>query len=173
MGMPADLAGGLPAKTDTQVEIPGTGTALDLSDLSPQIAAELASGLADADSICRQYGLTPEQWDRLRRNKAFRAMLAEALQVWRGELNAGQRITKKAEIVLEEAVPILDGMIHNPQLHPDTRLNAIKQVESLTGRKAKEQGAAGVPGGFALNINIGAGRERVTIEGKVVEPSNE
>ena len=110
------------------------------------------------------------QWERLRRNPIFREMLREAVRTWRGELNAGQRITKKAEIVLEEAVPILDGIIHNSLLHPDVRLNAIKQVESLTGRKAKEQGGA-VGGLFNLTINIGKGKG-VILEG-IAEPVNE
>lgn len=153
-----------PGKTSEVVTVPGTATELELSDLSPQIAAELASGLIDADGVCQSYGLTPEQWERMRKNPVFRSMLKEAMYTWRGELNAGQRITKKAEIVLEEAIPILDTMIHNALLHPDTRLSAVKQVESLTGRKAKEANQGGGGAGFALNINIGGG-ERVTIEG--------
>lgn len=150
--------------------VPGTDTELDISDLSPQIAAELASGLIDAEGVCEKYGLTPDQWERLRKNRTFRDMLKEAVQTWRGELNAGQRITKKAEIVLEEAIPILDTMIHNEKLHPDSRLAAVARVESLTGRKAKEQGGA-AGGLFNLTINIGKGKG-VTLEG-VAEPVSE
>lgn len=150
--------------------VPGTDTELEIGDLSAQIAAELAAGLIDAEGVCEKYGLSPTQWERLRKNPIFREMLKEAVRTWRGELNAGQRITKKAEIVLEEAIPILDTMIHNASLHPDSRLNAIKQVESLTGRKAKEQG--GPAGGlFNLTINIGKGKG-VTLEG-VAEPISE
>lgn len=151
--------------------VPGTDTELDISDLSAQIAAELAAGLLDAEGVCEKYGIAPAQWERLRKTPAFRDMLKEAITVWRGELNAGQRITKKAEIVLEEAIPILDTMIHDPKMHPDSRLNAIKQVESLTGRKAKEAGGGGGAGMFNLVINIGKGKG-VTVEG-VAEPVNE
>lgn len=150
--------------------VPGTDTELEIGDLSAQIAAELAAQLIDAEGVCEKYGLSPVQWERLRRNPIFREMLREAVRTWRGELNAGQRITKKAEIVLEEALPILDGMIHNATLNPDSRLSAIKQVESLTGRKAKELG--GVAGGlFNLTINIAKGKG-VTLEG-VAEPVSE
>jgi len=147
------------------VVIPGTGTELSLTDLSPQIATELAAQLLDAEGVCDKYGLTTIQWDRLRNNPIFRGMLKEAMASWHGDLNADRRITKKAEIVLEEAIPMLDTMIHNHQLHPDIRLSAVKQVESLTGRKTQ----AVVPGSglFALTINI-AEHKGVTIEGEAV-----
>jgi hypothetical protein len=156
----------MPRPAENSVTIPGTGTELDLSDLSPQIATELAAQLLDAEGVCEKYGLTTSQWNRLRVNPIFRGMLKEAMSAWHGDLNAGTRITKKAEIVLEEAIPVLDTMIHNHQLHPDVRLSAVKQVESLTGRKTTQNGlnAAGM---FNLTINIGDGKG-VIIEGEPV-----
>lgn len=174
MGMPAKKAGeGLLVKTPQQVEVPGTGTELNLASLSPQIAAELASGLATPESVCEQYGLSEVQWDALRTNRTFRKMLAEALQVWRGDMNAGQRITKKAEIALEESIMVLDTLAHSNAVAPGDKINAIKQLESLAQRKQKEGSTGGVPGGFSLNINIGGGAAPIAIEGQVLEASNE
>lgn len=172
--MPAKKAGeGLPAKTPPQVEVPGTGTELNLASLSPQIAAELASGLATPASVCEQYGLSDAQWEVLRTNKAFRKMLTEALQVWRGDMNAGQRITKKAEIALEESIMVLDTLAHSTHVSPGDRIDAIKQLESLAQRKQKEGAVAGVGGGFSLNINIGGGLAPVAVEGRVLEAASE
>ncbi len=172
--MPAKKAAEvIPSKTPLQVKVPGTETELNLSHLSPQIAAELASGLSDAEAVCERYGISPEQWETLRKNVTFRRMLTEALQVWRGDLNAGQRITKKAEIALEEAIIVLDTLAHNPSVSPGDRIDAVKQLESLTGRKQKEVGAPGGGGGFSLNINIGHGVAPVSVEGRVLEAPSE
>lgn len=172
--MAAKKAGsGLPAKTSAQVEVPGTDTQIDLSSLSAQIVAELAAGLADAGTVRAQYGISEAQWEVLKRNPVFRKMLAEAIVTWRGELNAGQRITKKAEIVLEDAIPVLDTIAHSPDTPAVARIEAIKQMASLAGRNAKEGASAGGGGGFMLNINIGAGKEKLVIEGKTVEAVSE
>lgn len=146
--------------------VPGTDVSLPLSSLSAQIATELAAGLSDAKGIRERYGVSSDQWDKLRVNPAFRRMVEEALQTWTGDLNAGQRITKKAEILLEDALPVLDTLAHSIQVPPETRINAIKQMESLTGRKAKDaaNAQAGNTAPFVLNINIGEGRA-LTIEG--------
>jgi len=164
--MPTNAA--VTGNTSDTVTLPSTGVNLTLSNLHAQIAAELAAGLCDADGAKERYGISDAQWELMRSNPTFRAMLTEALQTWGGELNAGQRITKKSEIVLEDAIPILDSIAHSPDIHPSVRIEAIKQMESLTGRKTKEAvGGGGV--GFTLQINIGDGKRGMVIEGTPVK----
>lgn len=107
----------------------------------------------------------------LARSPTFRGMLKEAVQTWRGDMNAGTRITKKAEIVLEDAIPELDTIIHNRELPTLARIEAIKRLESLSGRNAKETSAGG--SGFVLNINLGQGRQGVTIESSPQQVTDE
>lgn len=154
-----------------ELTLPWTGVSLSLSDLRAQIAAELAAGLSDAEGIKERYGISEEQWEVMCANPAFRTMVTEALQTWAGDMNAGQRITKKAEIILEDSLPVLDSIAHSPSVAPAVRIEAIKQMESLTGRKTKEAAQSG-GGGFVLQINIGNGAKGVTIDGssqKVIE----
>lgn len=134
---------------------PGTQVSLNFEHLQAQIAVELAAGLIDGEGVQQKYQLTGEQWEALRTNDIFRSMVADALQSWGGEMNAGQRITKKAEIILEDALPVLDEIAHNTLVPAASRIEAIKQMESLTGRKNKEVGAGGAGGGFILQINVG------------------
>lgn len=150
----------------TQVQVPGTDTTLDLSSLSAHIAAELASGLTDAPSVREAYGITDGQWKRLAASPVFRSMLADAIRQWGGELNAGARIQRKADIVLEDAIPAYDGMIHNKDVPAQARIDAGKLLAQLAGRGQKQGEGGGAGGGFTLNINLGGGREKLVIDGK-------
>lgn len=150
---------------NTSVTVPGTGTSISLGDLSPSIAAELAAELAGPEDIRAKYGLTKGQWDRLRQNPTFRAMVLESLRTFRGSLAAGARITKKAEILLEDALPDLYAIVKNKETPSDTRIKAVSQLAELAGRgKGFGQVDPNAPkvAGFTLNINVG-GNAPVTI----------
>jgi hypothetical protein len=95
----------------------------------------------------------------------FRGMLADALKTFRGPLNAGARITKKAEVLLEDAMPDLYDMAKARETPSSERIKAIQTLADLAGRgKSATPAAPGTGGGFTLNINIGDNRQ-VKIEG--------
>lgn len=145
---------------------------LELQDLSPMIAAELAAGLSEPKTIRERYNLSLGQWKALCASPTFRGMLREAVTKFRGDMNAGARITLKAEVLLEDAMPEIYHIIKNPLAANADKINALKQLSELAGRvsKAVANPASGT-GGFTLNINVGKG-QGVTIEGKP-EPVNE
>lgn len=164
-----------PATRNTQVTVPGTDASVDLSALNAHIAAELASRLSDGASVRERYGISDAQWKTLVNSPVFRSMLREAIEQWDGQLNAGARIQKKADIVLEDAIPAYDGMIHNKDIPAQARIDAGKLLAQLAGRTAKAEGTgAGVGGGFTLNINVGGGKEKLVIDaGKVTADVDE
>ncbi len=160
--------------SSAQVQVPGTDASVDISHLNAHIATELATGLASGAAIRERYGITPAQWDVLSKNEIFRAMLAEALQKWRGEHNASARIQLKADIVLEDAIATYDGMIHSDKIPASERINAGKLLAQLAGRTANKEGAAGpAHGGFTLNINLANGGEKLVIDGKAIPVNDE
>lgn len=152
-------------KTEQEVTVPGTETALDLSSLSAHIAMELAAGLSEASDVRERYGITDEQWAVLSKNKVFRAMLKEAIEKVRGDMNAGRRITMKSEIALEDSIPELYEMARSADVPAAARVESIKTLAQLAGRNMKGEGAAAAPGGagFAINIQIVAGSEQHTV----------
>ena len=160
--MPAKPA---PPKTEQEVTVPGTDTALDLSSLSAHIAMELAAGLSEASDVRERYGITEEQWLVLSRNRVFREMLKEAIQKVRGDMNAGRRITMKSEIALEDSIPELYEMARSSDVPAAARVESIKTLAQLAGRNMKGEGAAAAPGGsgFAINIQIVSGTEQKTV----------
>jgi hypothetical protein len=155
------------AKTSSQqLQLPGADASCDLSSLSAHIATELAVGLSTAADIRERYGISLAQWDRLKKSPQFRNMLAEAVRLWQGDQNAGARIQKKADVVLEDAIPAYDGMIHAKDIAARDKIEAGKLLAALAGRSAKNEGGAPAGGGFTLNINLGGGREKLVIDGK-------
>lgn len=155
-------------KTSSQIALPGAEASLDLSSLSAHIATELAAGLSDAAAVRERYGISVEQWEVLKKSSVFRRMLADAVQKLRGDLNASSRIQLKADIVLEDAIPAYDDMIHSKETPAQAKIDAGKLLAQLAGRTAKAgEGGAPAGGGFTLNINLGS-NEKVVIDGKAV-----
>lgn len=151
-----------------EIALPYADLELELSHLSAMICAELATGLADKDSIKQRYGITDAQWDRLKTNPAFRAMLKETIQRFGGDMNAGKRITVKAEVALEDSIPVLYEIAHNKEGSAQNKIDSIKMMAVLanrTGKGEQHQGPAG--GGFNVQIHINTGKNSpVTIEGE-------
>jgi hypothetical protein len=151
---------------NTSVTVPGTDTQIELGDLKASIAAELAAELCEPEDIRKRYGLTHGQWNKLRQNPMFRGMVMDALKTFRGPLAAGARITKKAEIMLEDSLADLYGMIKDATTPSSERVKSIQTLADLAGRgkgSNPEQGKGGGTG-FTLNINVGDGKN-VVIQG--------
>ena len=144
-------------------------TILELSHLSPLICMELAAGLSDPESVCEKYDITPAQWERLRINPTFLSMMNEATLAFAGDINAGKRITKKAEILLEESLPILHRIMTRPDASTQAVLDTVKQLTVLAGRTQKAEGAGAAGGGFNVAIHINTGDGNTRVEGQLIE----
>ena len=160
------LSTGVRYMTETLPSVPDDD--LKLSHLSATICAELAAGLSDASGIREKYDISDEQWKRLKISPAFRSMLKEALQEWSGDLNAGKRITKKAEIVLEDSINILYEIAHDKEKPSQQRIDSVKQMAALAGRNQRDAAQGGGGDGRAvINIHIDTGEaepKTVTID---------
>lgn len=131
-------------------------TELELEHLSPLICMELAAGLSTPEGVQSKYDITSEQWLRLQQNPTFLKMMKEATLTFAGDMNAGKRIVKKAEILLEESLPILHRLLAAPEASTGTVVDVVKQLKEIAGIGGR--GAAGaVPGGgpgFNVQIEI-------------------
>lgn len=147
---------------------------LGLSHLSASICAELAAGLADSAGIKLKYELTDAQWDKLKTNPAFRSMLKDAMGNFSGDMNAGKRIMLKAEILLEDAMPVLDSIIHDKEGAASNKLDSIKQLTVLAQKGGKQEGQIGAGGtGFNVEIHINTGGGRDAVEHVIIDQPKE
>lgn len=156
------------ALPNTLVPLDDTEVAVELDHLNAHVAMELAAGLSTPAEIRTRYGINEAQWDRLKKSPIFRKMLADAVMKVRGDHNAGARIQLKADIVLEDAIPAYDRMIHDKEIPAAARIEAGKLLRDLAGRSGKGGDTTGpVGGGFVLNINLG-GDKSVVIDGTTI-----
>ena len=150
--------------TDVAIE----DTELELVHLSPLICMELAAGLSTPDGVKEKYEISEEQWLRLHRNHTFLNMMKEATLTFAGDMNAGARILKKAEILLEESLPILHKLLTAPEASTGTVIDVVKQLKEIAGIGPRMGGKSGggVGPGFNVQIEIHTNeREGVTIQG--------
>lgn len=147
---------------------------LSLNHLSATICAELAAGLSTQEGICEKYEIPPERWEVLKESRVFRNMLKDAITEWSGDLNAGKRITKKAEIMLEDSMHRLYKIAHDDEKPAQAILDAIEKMAKLAGRndRASKDGA-GQAAGAQINIIIDTGGDQpektVTIDAQALE----
>lgn len=133
---------------------------------------ELAAGLSDPESVCAKYKITSAQWQRLKINPTFVGMMKEATLAFSGDVNAGKRITKKAEILLEESLPILHRIMTREDASTQSILDTVKQLAVLAGRTGRQGEGVGEQGsGFnvAIHINTGDGETRIEGGPEVIE----
>ncbi len=142
-------------------------TELELEHLSPLICMELAAGLSTPEGVRDKYEITEEQWLRLRNNPTFVQMMKEATLAFAGDMNAGKRITKKAEILLEESLPILHKLMTAPEASSGTIIDVVKQLTVLAEKGPKgKQGDGQVGPGFNVQIEVHtSGKQGVVIQG--------
>ena len=147
---------------NTSVALPD----LTFGDLSATVAAELAAGLSTAESIRKRFNLSLPQWKMLTQNDYFRGMVKESLRAFQGDLNAGRRITLKAEVMLEDSLADLYGIVKDKAVPSGERIKAVQTMADLAGRNSKNAADPNAPkvSGFTLNINVGDGKN-VVIQG--------
>ena len=129
-------------------------TELDLVHLSPLICMELAAGLSTPEGVREKYEISEDQWLRLRQNDTFLKMMKDATLTFSGDMNAGARILKKAEIILEEAIPILHKMMTAPEASTGTVIDVVKQLREIAGIGGRNGAGGGKAAGAGFNVQI-------------------
>jgi len=142
-------------------------TLLEMENLSPLICVELAAGLSTVEGVMEKYKITEAQWLRLKENPTFKTMMKEATLTFAGDLNAGKRIVKKAEILLEELLPTMFKLASAPEASTGTVVDIVKQLKEIAGIGGRNggQGGGGAGPGFNVQIEIHTKDHGVTIQG--------
>lgn len=167
----------MPTAAPTEVQ-EYDGLPLSIWDVSAALAADIAAGLTDRESILYQYSMTAEQWELLKATPMFRAMLKEKMRELRGLQGASGRIKMRAAIACEDSVAQLYDIAHDRAISAATRVSAISLMSKLAGvDKPDDIGGGGGGPSFMVNINIGGNQHEVatasnlrTIEGQA-EPA--
>lgn len=120
---------------------------------SPTLPLELAMREKTPREICDAYGISREEWDRLRMDDGFRQAVKDADDALRKD---GARFKLKAAIQAEELLKRSFQMIYDPAVPSAVQADLLKFTVKAAGLDAsKEQAGAAMAQGMILNINLG------------------
>lgn len=130
--------------------------------VAERLASCVAYGLETPTRVAEDLGIAPAALISLMENDDFQEIILEARARWNDPNNAAQRTRVKADIILEDALPRLDALIHAGTTSPQDTVRAVSLTHSLTSHRqeledAKNQVITGMGGGlngFTLNITL-------------------
>ena len=125
-----------------------------------RLAYELATSLYTPEQVFSQFGISPQYFaDHVCNHPAFIAYYAEARQVWYSTDNSLQRFTKKAGIVLEEFLPELNRLLHDPHAPASAKATFAQWLSKVAGADNVHNAQRGPTdsGAPTVTINITGG----------------
>lgn len=142
---------------------------LDLETMASKLAREVARNLIPINEIRERYHLTETEYQNLVKSQHFAVRFTEELDLWSASTPKAinERITAKAGVMIEESIPQVFELIHDPAQPMAAKIQALQWASSLAGFSKKE----GVvrDGGDKVRFNIYIGDKQVTFD-KPIEP---
>ena len=119
----------------------------------PTLPIEIALKTAPLKTICEAYGLTQEDWERLRHDPVFIADLRAAVEEVKKD---GVSFKMKARLQSEELLKTSWQLIHsrNDDVPPSVKADLIKFTIRAAGLDGSKDQASSAVANTALQINI-------------------
>jgi hypothetical protein len=130
-------------------------------DTRRHLAMALAMNIKPRATITADYGLTEDEVEGLlTTDQYFRELFRSYQQYWNSPSNAAERIRVKAATMVEDSLPGLWGMMHDPAIPAASRVEIHKHLMRLADMEPKRgPGDVDAPPFFQLTLNMG-GEER-------------
>lgn len=124
-----------------------------------QLARDLAIRMYDEPAILKKHGLTPEQFETLRRYEWFQKLVQQLSIEWNTPKNAQQRLATEALVGLESALPdmIARMKVKNEPLAGIAQLSKV--LADIAGVGGANRVQAPPTEKFTITINLGADQE--------------
>lgn len=119
---------------------------------------EIAGGLSPLDVLLREWGLSPEDYTRLRESPGYKHEMQVIVQEMQ-ELGPDAGYIYRMKALSEEFIADIVGIMRDPSTGAGTKVELIKFCADLARLKEKPQAAAaqGGPRGPSVVFNFGAG----------------
>jgi N-acetylglutamate synthase-like GNAT family acetyltransferase len=131
------------------------------------MVVEIAQGLEDPTQIAERYGLTPTQFGKIAKHRAFRlAVLAKMSEL----KTTGVTFKLRASVMAERLLDLLYKRATDDQAATATTLEVAKWLAKMGQLEPKEEkvGPAQVGTGFSVTINLNQPAEvEVSKDGQV------
>ena len=124
----------------------------------PSLPIEIAMRVAPIKEICEAHGISKQEWDALRVDEGFIAVLLNYTKILKEE---GTSFKLKARLQSEELLKTSWELIHGVDTPPAVKADLIKHTIRFAGldasieQKANAQGGGGSSNNFQINLNLG------------------
>lgn len=137
------------------------------------LASEIASDLIALPDILERHQITNAHLQVLTQQTEFNQMLEEFTRDWKSPMNVKERIRLKAALAIEDGLADMYHIFRNTDLAPAARLDAYKQLVTLSDTAPSRDSGGEGGSGFSITINVGNQGEKdvtpITIEGQASE----
>jgi hypothetical protein len=139
---------------------------LDLG-FSEEFAQAIALGILPKAEVCKNFGVSKEQYKALIENKYFRARVAEYRTKASEE---GVTTRMKADAILDSLLIPMRNFVLDEENADASRVAMIGQLREMSSLKHQKQELGG---GVSIQINLQSEGSARTIEAHVAESDNE
>ena len=126
-------------------------------DLLLRLAREIAMDIHPLHTILETTKTTFEQWETIKENPRFQALLASETEAWNTALNTHERVKIKAAAMMEEWLPELFSRLHDNGEALPAKIEGGKllaKIAEIGNTSVANPGAAGER--FSVTIHLGA-----------------
>lgn len=140
----------------------------DEDGLLVALARDIASDLVELPDILRSYGVTPDQFERIRHLPRFIDLLEQHQLEWSKPTNTHERTKLKAAILIEDWLPEAHRQLHTKTEPLNARVALGQLIARLAGMGERENTA---PSGekITVTINLGGDTQLKLEHAKVID----
>lgn len=132
-------------------------TEFDDSDLLA-IAREIVMEIHDPETIFRLYKITPKDWERIQKNRAFLRYVETFQAEWNSSLNIEQRVKLKAQGMWEGWLEEANRRAWAQGEPLAAKVELMKMVARVAGQGFNPVATEGAAPSVSIKIDIGAGK---------------
>lgn len=143
--------------------LPELGVADEADAIQARLIQDVAYNHYSADELAKRYGLGSEAGLRhyLRRHPNVVERIAKLRAVHRSDMNRPEANRMKANILIEEALPMAMDVIMNPKNPMSVRMDMFKSIQKMAGLDSTPQKNIEATTGATFNLvmQFSGGRE--------------
>ena len=121
-----------------------------------KLAREIAIDHFDIETILNHYQISSEQWEIIKANTRFQALLESQIADWQSATNTQERSKLKAAALLEEWFPTANSELHDRTVSLSGRVELAKLLARIAGMGERSGGEVLAGEKFSITINLGA-----------------
>lgn len=121
-----------------------------------KLAREIAMDILPIEKILENHSITPETFERIKRNSYFQELLRSEIEAWQSATNTSERVRLKSLAFVEESLTEFYARAHDRSESLSAKTEVLKTVAKFAGIGVGSVDSNIVGEKFTVTINMGA-----------------